>query len=242
MGRAQEADASLLPAPARARRGAAATRRGCGSAPGRPARRSGELGLELEAPLLLGRRPDLRRDERLVAGATPGPPSTSSARPYIGEESKRRARARTRPRRPRSATSWRSGPRSKVSQVPSPTTGTSTPVFPRLRRSILWVAMPATSLLEAPELAAERIDARGVRRKLPGRLGTRAARARGRICRRSTASPAWSTISATRRTETAWCSSTSSSASSKGRRAPRSCAACTRRSRRAGFPSSRSVV
>src|SRR5215213_3580320 len=39
-------------------------------------------------------------------------------------------------------------------------TGIVTPVFPRLRRSILWGAMPATSLLEAPELAAERIDAR----------------------------------------------------------------------------------
>src|SRR3954454_19749577 len=94
-------------------------------------------------------------------------PSTSWARPYIGEESKRRAPLSYAASTTWSATCWRSGPRSKVSQVPRPTTGTSTPVFPRLRRSILWRAMPATSLLEAPELAAERIDARASGENFP---------------------------------------------------------------------------
>ena len=51
--------------------------------------------------------------------------------------------------------------------MPSPTTGSSTPDRPRLRRSILLTAMPATSLLEAPELAVERIDARAAGENFP---------------------------------------------------------------------------
>src|SRR5215203_2314930 len=58
-------------------------------------------------------------------------------------------------------------PTSNVSQLPSPTTGTSGPFCPRRRRSILWAFMAETSLLEAPELAARRIDARASGENFP---------------------------------------------------------------------------
>src|SRR5918996_3497597 len=56
--------------------------------------------------------------------------------------------------------------RSNVSHVPRPTTGRSTPVRPSVRRSILS-AMPPASVLDAPELAAERIDARAAGENFP---------------------------------------------------------------------------
>ena len=54
-----------------------------------------------------------------------------------------------------------------MAHVPRPTTGTSTPVRPRALRSILSADMPPASLLDAPELAAARIEARASGENFP---------------------------------------------------------------------------
>src|SRR5215216_6070231 len=85
----------------------------------------------------------------------------------MGEESTRRVPSCHAASTTASTMACCCSPTSNVSQLPSPTTGSAGPFSPRRRRSILWSSMAETSLLEAPELAAKRIDARASGENFP---------------------------------------------------------------------------
>ena len=168
-------DLTLRRAALRAPSDVPASRRDCGSGRDRSAPEIRQRPIRLQSPFAGRRRPDLRRHQRALACPVSVRPSTSSAWPYIGDESKNVAPdSSARSTTARAFCSAFDPCTSNVRHVPIPTTGTVSPDDPSIRVSMSAIDCPPyTAVKRQIHFTATRArrwlwPARSRRWRLPG--------------------------------------------------------------------------